>query len=88
MMDAPVPGIPPGTKSCATLRSGISLSAVPNAERLVLAVNAFILDRFWNELRVIRRKSTKRPEPITTAFYAQPGAMRSAFAQFLSIPRM
>src|SRR6266478_6014627 len=76
-----------GTKSCVALRSGISLSAVPMLNGWWLAANAFILIAFGTNLRVIRRKSTKQPGVHYTAFYAQPGAMHSAFAQFLSIPK-
>src|SRR5881397_3674804 len=67
-----------GTKSCVALRSGISLSAVPMLNGWWLAANAFAGDP---------SKIDEATRVHYTAFYARPGAMHSAFAQFLSIPK-
>jgi len=76
-----------GTKSCVALRSGISLSAVPMLNGWWLAAKRIYLDRFWNEFAGDPSKIDEATRVHYTAFYAQPGAMHSAFAQFLSIPK-
>ncbi len=49
VMDAPVPGTRPGTRSSCGPRCGTSISAAPHAERLVAGRERIYLDRFWNE---------------------------------------
>jgi len=45
------------------------------------------LDRFWNEFAGNPAKVDEATRRYYTAFYAKPGAMHSAFAQFLAIPQ-
>jgi len=65
MMDAPVPGIPPWDEIVRNPALWHFSFGGPDAERLVAGRERIYLDRFWNELRAIRRKSTKQPESIT-----------------------
>src|SRR4029078_7322237 len=68
VMDAPVPGIPPWDEIVRSPALWHFSFGGPDAERLWLAANAFILIVFGTNLRVIRRKSTKQPESITARF--------------------
>src|SRR6266850_1483542 len=61
-----------------------SVSIVP---RSLAGRERIYLDRFWNEFAGDPSKIDEATRVHYTAFYAQPGAMHSAFAQFLSIPK-
>jgi hypothetical protein len=54
---------------------------------LVAGRERIYLDRFWNEFAGDPSKIDEATRVHYSAFYAQPGAMHSAFAQFLSIPK-
>jgi pimeloyl-ACP methyl ester carboxylesterase len=87
VMDAPVPGIPPWediVRSPALWHFSFGGS---DAERLVAGRERIYLDRFWNEFAGDASKIDDATRVHYTALYAQPGAMHSAFAQFLSIPK-
>ena len=58
----------------------------PDAERLVAGRERIYLDRFWNELAGDASKIDEATREHYAALYARPGAMHSAFAQFLSFP--
>src|SRR6267143_1936798 len=87
VMDAPVPGIPPWDEIVRSPSLWHFSFGGPDAERLVAGRERIYLDRFWNEFAGDPSKIDEATRVYYTAFYARPGAMRSAFAQFLSIPR-
>jgi pimeloyl-ACP methyl ester carboxylesterase len=53
-------------------------------ERLVAGRERIYLDRFWNELSVDPKRFDEAKRQHYAALYAQPGAMRAGFAQFLA----
>jgi len=87
VMDAPVPGIPPWDEIVRSPALWHFSFGGPDAERLVAGRERIYLDRFWNEFAGDPSKIDEATRAHYTAFYAQPGAMHSAFAQFLSIPK-
>ena len=86
LMDAPVPGIPPWDEIVRSPALWHFSFGGPDAERLVAGRERIYLDRFWNEFAGDRSKVDEATRKYYTKFYARPGAMHSAFAQFLSIP--
>jgi pimeloyl-ACP methyl ester carboxylesterase len=87
VMDAPVPGIPPWDDITRNpLLRHFSFGG-PDAERLVAGRERIYLDRFWNEFAGDRSKIDEATRVHYAKLYAQPGAMHSAFAQFLSFPK-
>ncbi len=87
VMDAPVPAIPPWDEIVRSPALWHFTFGGPDAERLVAGRERIYLDRFWNEFAGDPSKIDEATRVHFTALYAQPGAMHSAFAQFLSIPR-
>src|SRR5882757_645229 len=87
VMDAPVPGIPPWDEIVRSPALWHFSFGGPDAERLVAGRERIYLDRFWNEFAGDPSKIDEATRAHYTAFYARPGAMHSAFAQFLSIPK-
>ena len=87
VMDAPVPGIPPWDEIVRSPALWHFSFGGPDAERLVAGRERIYLDRFWNEFAGDPSKIDEATRVHYAAFYAQPGAMHSAFAQFLSIPK-
>jgi pimeloyl-ACP methyl ester carboxylesterase len=87
VMDAPVPGIPPWDQIVRNPALWHFSFGGPDAERLVAGRERIYLDRFWNEFAGDRTKIDEATREYYTRFYAMPGAMHSAFAQFLSIPK-
>src|SRR6476660_1030293 len=87
VMDAPVPGIPPWDEIVRSPALWHFSFGGPDAERLVAGRERIYLDRFWNEFAGDPSKITESTRVHYTALYARPGAMHSAFAQFLSIPK-
>jgi pimeloyl-ACP methyl ester carboxylesterase/ketosteroid isomerase-like protein len=87
VMDAPIPGIPPWDEIVRSPALWHFSFGGPDAERLVAGREHIYLDRFWNEFAGDPSKIDEATRVHYTAFYAQPGAMHSAFAQFLSIPK-
>lgn len=59
----------------------------PDAERLVKGRERIYLDRFWNEFAGNPSKVDEATRTHYAKLYARPGAMHSAFAQFLAIPK-
>ena len=53
-------------------------------ERLVGGRERIYLDRFWNEISVDPKRFDEAKRQHYAALYAQPGAMRASFAQFLA----
>ncbi len=87
VMDAPVPGIPPWDDLVRNPLLWHFSFGGPDAERLVAGRERIYLDRFWNEFAADRTKIDEATRVHYAKLYAQPGAMRSAFAQFLSFPK-
>ncbi len=87
VMDAPVPGIPPWDEIVRSPALWHFSFGGPDAERLVAGRERIYLDRFWNEFAGDLSKIDEATRVHYAAFYAQPGAMHSAFAQFLAIPK-
>ncbi len=87
VMDAPVPGIPPWDEIVRSPKLWHFSFGGPDAERLVAGRERIYLDRFWNEFAGDPSKIDEATREHYTKFYGLPGAMHSAFAQFLSIPQ-
>jgi pimeloyl-ACP methyl ester carboxylesterase len=86
VMDAPVPGIPPWDEIVRSPKLWHFSFGGPDAERLVAGRERIYLDRFWNEFAGDRTRIDEATRQHYAKLYAQPGAMHSAFAQFLSFP--
>ena len=86
VMDAPVPGIPPWDEIVRSPKLWHFSFGGPDAERLVAGRERIYLDRFWNEFAGDRTRIDEGTRQHYAELYAQPGAMHSAFAQFLSFP--
>lgn len=87
VMDAPVPGIPPWDQIVRNPLLWHFSFGGPDAERLVAGRERIYLDRFWNEFAGNPAKVDEETRQHYAGLYAQPGAMRAAFAQFNSIPQ-
>ena len=85
VMDAPLPGIAPWEKIIASPRLWHFNFAGPDAERLVAGRERIYIDRFWNEFAGNPARVDEATRRYYARLYAQPGAMRSAFAQFTAI---
>jgi pimeloyl-ACP methyl ester carboxylesterase len=86
VMDAPVPGITPWDEIVRSPQLWHFSFGGPDALRLVKGRERIYLDRFWNEFAGDRSKIDEGTRRHYARIYARPGAMRAAFAQFLSIP--
>ena len=86
VMDAPIPGIPPWDDIVRHPLLWHFSFGVPDAERLVAGRERMYLDRFWNEFAGDPSKIDEPTRVPDATLYARPGAMRSAFAQFLAFP--
>jgi pimeloyl-ACP methyl ester carboxylesterase len=87
VMDAPVPGVPPWDQIVRAPALWHFSFGGPDALRLVKGRERIYLDRFWNEFAGTPAKIDEATRRHYAALYARPGAMRAAFAQFLSIPK-
>ena len=85
VMDAPVPGIPPWEQIVRLPALWHFHFGGKDAERLVAGRERIYLDRFWNEFAGDPTKIDDATRQHYTRLYSRPGAMHSAFAQFLSI---
>lgn len=85
VIDSPVPGIPPWDKIVRLPALWHFNFGGPDAERLVAGRERIYLDRFWNEFAGDPSKIDRATRRHYAAIYAKPGAMHSAFAQFLAI---
>ena len=85
VMDSPVPGIPPWNQIVRLPALWHFNFGGPDAERLVAGRERTYLDRFWNEFAGDPSKIDEATRRHYAAIYARPGAMHSAFAQFLAI---
>ncbi|MBB1603548.1 alpha/beta hydrolase [Variovorax sp. UMC13] len=87
VMDAPVPGVPPWEQIVRSPQLWHFSFGGPDALRLVKGRERIYLDRFWNEFAGTPSKIDEGTRRHYAKLYAQPGAMRAAFAQFLAIPQ-
>jgi pimeloyl-ACP methyl ester carboxylesterase len=87
VMDAPVPGVPPWEQLVRNPLLWHFSFGGPDAERLVAGRERIYLDRFWNEFAGDPKKVDEATRVYYSKLYARPGAMHSAFAQFLAFPQ-
>jgi pimeloyl-ACP methyl ester carboxylesterase len=87
LMDAPIPGIGPWDQLLRNPLLWHFSFGGPDAERLVAGRERIYLDRFWNEFAADPRKIDEATRTYYAKLYARPGAMHSAFAQFLNFPK-
>jgi len=85
VMDAPVPGIAPWDSIVRNPKLWHFNFSGVDAERLVAGRERIYLDRFWNDFAGEPRKIDEATRSHYAQLYAQPGAMRAAFAQFTAI---
>lgn len=83
VMDAPVPGVAPWYQ--IVLSPQLWHFNFAGAERLVKGRERVYLDRFWNDFAGSPSKIDEATRNYYAKQYAQPGAMRAAFAQFTAI---
>jgi pimeloyl-ACP methyl ester carboxylesterase len=85
VIDSPVPGIPPWNQIVRMPALWHFNFGGPDAERLVAGRERIYLDRFWDEFAGDPSKIDEATRRHYAEIYARPGAMHSAFAQFLAI---
>ena len=85
VIDSPVPGIPPWNQIVRMPALWHFNFGGRDAERLVAGRERIYLDRFWDEFAGDPSKIDEATRRHYAAIYARPGAMHSAFAQFLAI---
>src|SRR5947209_19977753 len=85
LLDGPVPGVGPWDEILKNPLLWHFDFGGPDMERLVKGRERIYLDRFWNEFAGTPSKVSESTRRHYAALYAQPGAMRAAFAQFRSI---
>ncbi|MFJ9241501.1 alpha/beta fold hydrolase [Streptomyces sp. NPDC101776] len=83
-IDAPLPGIGPWDRITQDPSMWHFGFGGHDMERLVAGRERIYLDRFWNELSVVPERFDEAKRQHYAALYAQPGAMRASFAQFLT----
>jgi pimeloyl-ACP methyl ester carboxylesterase len=83
-IDAPLPGIGPWDQITQDPTMWHFGFGGQDMERLVAARVRIYLDRFWNELSRDPKRFDEAKRQHYAALYAQPGAMRAGFAQFLA----
>ncbi|MFG2776721.1 alpha/beta fold hydrolase [Streptomyces prunicolor] len=83
-IDAPLPGIGPWDQITQDPTMWHFGFGGHDMERLVDGRERIYLDRFWNELSVVPERFDEAKRQHYAALYAQPGAMRASFAQFLA----
>lgn len=87
VMDAPIPGIDPWNQILLNPHVWHFNFYGPDEERLVAGRERIYLDRIWNDFTADPGKPDEATRNFFTATYAQPGGMRSGFAQFAAFPR-
>ena len=83
-IDAPLPGIGPWDQIRQDPTMWHFGFGGHDMERLVSGRERIYLDRFWNELSVVPERFDEAKRQHYAETYAQPGAMRASFAQFLA----
>src|SRR6478736_4145154 len=87
LIDAPVPGIGPWNEVLRNPLLWHFSFGGPDAERLVAGRERIYLDRFYNEFGAHPERIDEETRAHYARLYALPGAMHSAFAQFLAFPQ-
>jgi pimeloyl-ACP methyl ester carboxylesterase len=82
-IDAPLPGIGPWEQIVQDPSMWHFGFGGQDMERLVEGRERIYLDRFWNELSYDPMRFDEEKRQHYAKLYAQPGAMRASFAQFL-----
>src|SRR5258705_4002423 len=85
VIDSPIPGIPPWNQIVRLPALWHFNFGGLDAERLVAGRERIYLYRFWNEFAGDPSKIDEATRRHYAAIYARPGAMHSAFGQFLWI---
>jgi pimeloyl-ACP methyl ester carboxylesterase len=85
VIDSPIPGVPPWDEIVRLPALWHFNFGGPDAERLVAGRERIYLDRFWDEFAGDPSKIDEATRRHYAEIYARPGAMHSAFAQFLAI---
>jgi len=85
VMDAPVPGVPPWDQIILSPALWHFNFGGEMAERLVAGRERLYLDRFWNDFAANPARVDEATRAHYARLYAQPGAMKAAFAQFNTI---
>lgn len=85
VIDSPIPGISPWDQIVRMPALWHFNFGGRDAERLVAGRERIYLDRFWDEFAGDPSKIDEATRRHYAAIYARPGAMHSAFAQFLAI---
>jgi pimeloyl-ACP methyl ester carboxylesterase len=85
VMDAPVPGIAPWDEIVLSPKLWHFNFGGRDCERLVAGRERIYLDRFWDDFAGDPSKIDEATRTYYAKLYAQPGAMRAAFAQFNTI---
>ena len=85
VMDAPVPGVAPWDQIVLSPQLWHFNFGGKDAERLVAGRERIYLNRFWNEFAGDPSKVDEPSRVFYAKLYAQPGAMKAAFAQFNTI---
>jgi pimeloyl-ACP methyl ester carboxylesterase len=85
VMDAPVPGIAPWDDIVRSPKLWHFNFGGGDCERLVAGRERIYLDRFWDDFAGDPARIDEATRTYYAKQYAQPGAMRAAFAQFNSI---
>ena len=86
-MEAPIPGLGPWEQIIGNPRTWHFGFGGPDMERLVAGRERIYLDHFWNEFAGVPAAFGDKLRQHYAALYAQPGAMRAAFAQFNAFPQ-
>jgi pimeloyl-ACP methyl ester carboxylesterase/quercetin dioxygenase-like cupin family protein len=82
VMDAPIPGIEPWSEILQNPGVWHFNFHGPDAERLVQGRERIYFDRIWNDFTGDSGEPDEATRNFFAATYAQPGGMRSGFAQF------
>lgn len=82
LIDAPVPGVGPWEEILKNPLLWHFRFGGPDMERLVAGRERIYLDRFWNDFSADPTHFPESARQHYAALYAQPGAMKSGFAQF------
>ncbi|HEY2470928.1 MAG TPA: alpha/beta fold hydrolase [Terracidiphilus sp.] len=87
VMDAPIPGIEPWSEILQNPGVWHFNFHGPDAERLVQGRERIYFDRIWNDFTGDPSQPDEATRNFFAATYAQPGGMRSGFAQFAAFAR-
>jgi pimeloyl-ACP methyl ester carboxylesterase len=85
VMDAPVPGVAPWDEIILSPALWHFNFGGSMAEHLVAGRERLYLDRFWNDFAADPARVDEDTRAHYARLYAQPGAMKAAFAQFNTI---